>query len=111
MAKNAVEEILDDFISAMNNFADAANRAATRMLDGLLAFLEAVRDWLVKAINNTIRYLVRFTKVFAQLSWALFRLALFYVPSLVLFYFDWWITGILWATFVTIIAFTYRNRR
>jgi hypothetical protein len=85
MADN-LQQFLDNVIRSIERFGERVERLVASFFSGVLEFLERAYKWIVALTARIKDYLIRFSKAIGKLSFALFKLSVFYLPSVVLFY-------------------------
>jgi hypothetical protein len=105
--------ILGGLLTGLENLVWVLDLAASRLLNGLLVFLERVHRAITNAIRRVISYFCRFVVAIARLAFSLMKLALLYSPallSLVMRDTPWLIFGAGYAIVITAIGLSYRTR-
>ena len=112
-----LQELLDALVAGIEAFARGVNEAVGRFFTGLVEFVESVYSWCVATIRRIKEYLVRFFTALGNLLWALFKLSLFYVPSILGIIVFWlgghWgflVAAIAWGLFITGVGLTYGRK-
>jgi hypothetical protein len=116
---NGLQQFLENMVAALTRFANAVERVVSNFFQGLLCFLENTYNWLLNTAKRITDYLCRFFPALGNVIFALVKLSLFYVPSLVCagVYFSvnnhigWLIGGGTWALFITGVGLTYGNKK
>jgi len=111
---------LEAMVEGMSRFAQTLDSIVSRFFQGLVEFFERASRWIVETTIRIKNYLIRLADAIRRCLWALFKLALFYLPtivSVVVFYFfphqwGWLAFALFWFLFITGVGLTYgRNRR
>jgi hypothetical protein len=107
---------LDDFIRSIERMVIQLENLAASFLSAVLEFLEVAYEKILDVTKRIADYLARLIRAVSRLSVALFKLALFYVPSLfcILGGIAWesdllLLLGALWTILVTAIGLYYRR--
>jgi hypothetical protein len=90
--------------------------AVSDFLEALLEFINAVYIWLSEAATAIWNYLTTLFSQLIELGLALFKVSLFYIPSIAAFtiYFSgnsilWLFFAIIWFVLITSIALFYKK--
>ncbi len=111
----AIQQFLEGMVAALSRFAAAVESTTARLFAALLQFVEDVADWLLRVAKAIADYLRRFFTALVKVVFALGKLSLFYVPSVVCVLWSISFSGgavailvaIGWALFVTGIGLAY----
>lgn len=111
---------LEAMIEGVSRFAQTLDSIVSGFFHGLVEFLERASRWIVDTTIRIKNYLIRLIDAIGRCIWALFKLTLFYLPSilsLVVFYlfphqWGWLAFALFWFLFITGVGLTYgRNRK
>jgi hypothetical protein len=107
-------QFVDSFVAAMEGFGREVESVAARFLEAILRFLDDARRWIERVVRRIIEYAAKFLPALGRLAWSLFKLSLFYFPSLVALILGvsgpsgiWLFTAIAYAAFITAIGLSY----
>jgi hypothetical protein len=105
--------VLGGLLTGLEKLVWALDRAASRLLNGLLLFLERTHRAIMNVIRRVIDYIRRLVVAIARLVLALVKLGLLYSPALagvVVGDMPWLILGSVYAVIITVIGLAYRTR-
>lgn len=112
-----LQRFLNDLVDGIERFGKTIESFFSLLLNGVLNFLESAYRWITDTIKRIREYLVRLFMALANLSVALFKLSLFYIPCLIfiaVYFFTrsggWIIAAVVWFLFITAIGLTYGRR-
>lgn len=111
-------DFLENLIAALAEFKRRLFNGFAAFVKGVVELLEALYNWFVEVVQAIWEYLVRFFVALVNLLWVLVQLFLFYVPSIGMggyYYFvagahlGWLVGCIIWAIIVTLAGLFYRR--
>jgi hypothetical protein len=112
-----IQEKLNRLVDSIEQYGRRLEEVVGSFFLAFVEFLEKTREWIVDVTTRLKNYLIRLTNAVAHLLWALLKLSLFYLPTIIsivvlFFYPSWWLIGlaIVWFLFVTGIGLTGRLR-
>ena len=111
--RKPIMRALGGLLTGLEGLVWVLERTASRLLNGLLHFLERIHRAITNAIRRVIDYIRRLVIAIARLAFALVKLALLYSPSIIgLISSDmrWLMFGIGYALIITVIGLAYRTR-
>ncbi|MEA2559112.1 MAG: hypothetical protein QOH06_616 [Acidobacteriota bacterium] len=111
---NGPSKFVDDLVAAMEQLGKQVEAVAARFLEAILRFLDDAARWIERVVRRIIEYAAKFLPAFGRLSLALFKLSLFYAPSLLALLFGasrgsvgWIFIALVYAAFITVIGLSY----
>ena len=110
-------EFIRDMADALQDTSRRLAEAVSDFLEALLEFINAVYIWLSEAATAIWNYLTTLFSQLIELGLALFKVSLFYIPSIAAFtiYLSgnsilWLFFAIIWFVLITSIALFYKKR-
>jgi hypothetical protein len=112
-------KFVDDLVAAMEQLGKEVEAVAASFLEAILRFLDDAAKWIERVVKRIAEYAEKFLPAFGRLSFALFKLALFYAPSFAALLIGasrhsigWIFIALVSAAFITVIGLSYgRSRR
>lgn len=109
------KSIFDSFVEGIERFRKRIEYLVSALLTGVLRFLDRTYKWIVTVTKRIANYLQRLFEAIIKLFFALFKLLLFYIPSVILAILStiykpskyFLIGAIIWAILITAIGLTY----
>jgi hypothetical protein len=116
---NGIQQFLENMVTGLVRFSSAVEKIVSNFFHGLLKFLENTYNWLLNTAKRIADYLLRFFPALGNVLFALVKLCLFYVPSLICVvvyiaihrHIGWPIAGGVWALFITGVGLTYGKNK
>ncbi len=97
--------------NSLEDTAAGIEKFDQRIQDGFIALGRNLATWTIRSAIRVKDYCVRVLRAIVRLAIALSKLALFYLPGALCWWFDRPLLAFLWLVAVTVLGFFYGQRR